>query len=299
MKLRFLLPVLLAAGLAPAGAFWQSRDSNYNQNVVSGGGGRTCTDGTHSANFLARTSGLSNADQDNYCTLINGLDTDGLFALGDQLLILAAPDSTTSLLNLLSTSYSATLVNAPTFTANVGYAGGATKQIDTHFNASTAGGQYNGFQASFLVFTNNSYTSGQDSGGAYGYLTNTSPNVGCYPHFSDNNFYCAAQSSVGWSVQVYLTNAHFMGFAKDANLSPGSFLYQNTTGGAASEGDATGSLINDNFALLADTQGGGGALRPLNGSLRASWIGGALTAAQQSNLYTRLCTFLTTASGSC
>jgi hypothetical protein len=53
---------------------WQSRDSNYNTNVASGGGGgRTCTDDTASGNFLARTSGLSNAEADAYCVLIKGL----------------------------------------------------------------------------------------------------------------------------------------------------------------------------------------------------------------------------------
>jgi len=36
MRLRWLIVALLCAA-APASAFWQSRDSNYNQNVVSGG----------------------------------------------------------------------------------------------------------------------------------------------------------------------------------------------------------------------------------------------------------------------
>jgi hypothetical protein len=39
---RWLVALALSAVAFPASAGWQSRDSNYNQNVVAGGGGGTC-----------------------------------------------------------------------------------------------------------------------------------------------------------------------------------------------------------------------------------------------------------------
>src|SRR2546430_1348992 len=83
---------------------------------VGGGGG-----GSHAAAFLARTSGLDGTHTTAYTDFINGLDTDSLFSKFDLIQIYATQDSTTALLNLVSTSFNATPLNSPTFTADRGF----------------------------------------------------------------------------------------------------------------------------------------------------------------------------------
>src|SRR5258706_5828950 len=73
--------------------------------------------------FFARTSGLDAAHIAAYNTFICGLVTDGLFSKFDVLHIYATQDSTTALLNLVSTSYNGTAVGSPTFTADRGFTG--------------------------------------------------------------------------------------------------------------------------------------------------------------------------------
>jgi hypothetical protein len=135
-RLAFLLLAVCLCLSQQSSAFWQSRDSNYNTNVVAGGGGGGCSQATA---FLARTSGLDSTHTTAYTTLICGLVTDGVWARLDILYVFATQDSTTALLNLTSTTYSATAVSSPTFTADQGYLGnGTTSYVDLGFKASTA-----------------------------------------------------------------------------------------------------------------------------------------------------------------
>ena len=110
MRRALLIWCLLLAGIVciaqseHVSAFWQSRDSNYNQNVVSGGGGG-CSAAT---TFLARTSGLSGTETTAYTTMICGMITDGTWSLFDGLYVFATNTKTTAKLNLVSTSYGLT-----------------------------------------------------------------------------------------------------------------------------------------------------------------------------------------------
>lgn len=76
--------------------------------------------------FLARTTGLDSRHRLAYTKLINGLVRDGVWRSLDVLYIFAAQDQTTSLLNLVSSSFSASVSNSPTFTADQGWTGGAS-----------------------------------------------------------------------------------------------------------------------------------------------------------------------------
>jgi hypothetical protein len=114
--------------LTPAFAYWQTRDSTYN---VSGGGTPFTPSCTPSTNFIARTSGLTNPQKTNYDTLICGLETDSVGCVtGSEMIglyVLAAPDATTALLNLCSSSFSLVYHGSRTFSAgfsaNNGYTG--------------------------------------------------------------------------------------------------------------------------------------------------------------------------------
>ncbi len=85
------------------------------------------------------TGGIDVAHQTAYTNLICGLVTDGLWTKYDILYIYATQDGITALLNLVSSSFTAALVNAPSFTADSGFLGdGSTSYVDTGFNASMA-----------------------------------------------------------------------------------------------------------------------------------------------------------------
>lgn len=133
------------------------------------GGGRTCTDGTASANFLARVSGASNNLQDYYCEMINGLVADGTItgnlsgAAGcganlDGLYIFWTNTTTTANLNLCGTSFGLTQQGTVTFTANSDYTpNGTTGYFKTGY---TFGGVTALNSASLGAYILNSRTAG-------------------------------------------------------------------------------------------------------------------------------------------
>jgi hypothetical protein len=73
--------------------------------------------------FLQRTTGLGGAYRSASVKLINGLVADGIWPKLDALWIFATQDETTAQLNLVSSSFAATLSGAPTFAPGIGYTG--------------------------------------------------------------------------------------------------------------------------------------------------------------------------------
>lgn len=142
MRRAFVLTILLLGLIWPAVAGWQSRDSNYNIKIVSGGFTPSCA---QSSTFLAAATGVTlTADKTNYDTLICGLVSDGVWNF-DVLYIWAAPTQATALINLANPgTFNGTLngTTAGLFTAYQGFtgngAGAADFYIDSGFNPSTA-----------------------------------------------------------------------------------------------------------------------------------------------------------------
>jgi hypothetical protein len=74
--------------------------------------------------------------------LISSLKKAAVWAKLDAFYVLAAADTQAAQRNWVQDANNLTLVNAPTFTADRGYAGnGTTSYLDTSFNPSTAGGK--------------------------------------------------------------------------------------------------------------------------------------------------------------
>lgn len=140
------------------------------RDAAGGGGGRTCTDGTEAANWIARVSSPSNALADAYCEMINGLVADGTIdgnlsgATGcgsflNGLYIFWTKDTTTANLNLCGTSFGLTQQGSVTFTANSNYQpDGSTGYFKTGFTAGTGPFQQNA--SSLGAYILNSRTTG-------------------------------------------------------------------------------------------------------------------------------------------
>jgi hypothetical protein len=114
--------ILLALALLTGGA-----NAQMNSFFPGPGTAHTASGCSEATVFLARTSGLDATHTTAYTDLICGMVTDGIWAKADALYIEATQDSTTSRLNIKSTSFSplttsgGTLLGDPVYTGdNVG-----------------------------------------------------------------------------------------------------------------------------------------------------------------------------------
>lgn len=289
----FLLLLILTASIHGAASFWQSRDSNFNKNAVTGGGGRTCTDGTHAAAFNARLTGSpSNTLQDAYCNFINGLDTDSLFALADGVYIFATNTTANSLLNLVSTSCSLTATGTPTFNANSGYDGTASALL-TGCDPTTDSGVYAQTSASVFIWNLTTYTSGVDYGPGAGQNRAGTSSVSVYSHFSDDNFYAITQS-VGVALSTAsISAAHFEGWSRTGTTAVD--LVQGTS--ISTQSNLFSVVVSGPFVVLADYSAG--SPRYSSSAKRTSfwWYGSGLNSTQYGNLCHRVYVFMNTIAG--
>jgi hypothetical protein len=269
----------------PPGTF-QSRAA---LDATSGGGGRTCTDDTASANFLARTGGSapnhgagSTHYADAICTFIKALETAGLITgnLGsvascgtilDAVWLLKAHTSTNAGLNICGTGF--TLVNhGATFTADVGYTGAPASYVDTRLQAS--GTNYVQNSASFFAGTSTNFVSGTDYK-SLGAVFSGSFVARIYPHFTDNNFYYSAEAS-GANLTAP-TPGHLYGYSRSGAST--SQIYVDATGTADTTGSA--SPILSDFILVADDSTG---TNPFAGTETFALIGANITGTQEAAL---------------
>jgi len=91
--------------------------------------------------FFARSGTMAAPSLTAYDTMICGLVSDATWSKLDVLRIYAAPTTAIAALNLVSSSYNATINGSPTFTANLGFTGvdaSTTTYLDSGFNPTTA-----------------------------------------------------------------------------------------------------------------------------------------------------------------
>ena len=240
------------------------------------------------AQFLARTTGLNTTHTNAYTALINGLVTDGLWSKLDVLRIYATQDSTTALLNLKSSSFTAVPHGSPTFTADRGFAGvdsSTTVYIDSGYNPVTAGG----------VFTQNSAHVS-----AWG-VTDAS---GCNIGLNSGAYNTKIFPSLTTTVNSYYSlnggnNALIVGIVGSGlghhiiNRSASNALQAYKNGSAnGSNSDGSTALYSGNFYELANNNAGTGASGNSN-QLGVTSIGSSLSSTDATKFYNRLRTYLT------
>jgi hypothetical protein len=239
--------------------------------------------------FLARTSGLSTTERNAYIAMINGMVTDGTWSLFDWFYIFATNNTTTALLNLISTNFTGTTHGTVSFSADHGFTGdGSTFYIDTGWKT-TNGTNYVQNSAVFGVYdlTNSttgdgSFIIGQDAGANYdvrlailtvGNLLQADAN-----DTVSNSLSIAAQSQRQGSFGVIRT-----GSAAEAVYKNGSLL---TSGTAVS-----GALSAFNVFIFANNSGVAGAFS--TDQLSAAFAGGGMTAVQLQQVQSRINGYMT------
>jgi hypothetical protein len=262
--------------------------------LLGAGPGITSSHSSQAAAFLARTSGLDATHVNAYYALIDGLVSDGVFSQLDVLHIYATQDSTTALLNLVSTSFTGTKHGAPTFTADNGFtgtSGSSTIYIDTGFNtASISGLNYSENSAHFSAW---SLSSGQRDEAILGNSDNIAFTKILSPKQNDGKFYARihstsydgvanAASTVGHYIGSRTTNANIDGYRNASNI------YSNHSGTQVA---VAGGLINFNYYTLGFNNGG----TAVGGTYQTAMlsIGGGLSSADVTAFYNRLRTYMT------
>lgn len=283
-----LLFLSLVASIHGAASFWQSRDSNYNLSI-GGSPPPSCTPGTNASAYMARLSG-GDATADDICTFVNGLDTDSLFTKFDTMQILGLANSSNAVINVVSTSFTATPTNSPTFAANKGYtgvAGSTTVWIDTGL-VGNAGTQFTQDNASISIWLNSDVadasnvclglTAGTTS------ITQLYPKSGgvLYSQVNTNGFggsTVSATNAVGFYTTSRPDSSHVITY-KD-----GSQVISDSSGVASAGPPAV------SFAVLASHDSGGSVAVGCGNQVSFYAIGASLSSTEAANLNTRIHTF--------
>ncbi len=241
--------------------------------------------------FLARTSGLDAAHTTAYTSLICRFVANGVWAKLDLLHIYATQDSTTALLNLVSTNYNGTANGSPTFTADRGFTGienSATVYIDTNFNAATA------TSPNFI----------QDSGhmSAWSLLDVTSGHqmIGISPNNFVGTYLYSKYVDANWHLMINGSRSDEIGAAVDTaigfylgNRSDSTHIqgYKNGSLSVASSSSTSATVMNGNVYTLGLNAFGS----PLGSAdqISAISIGGSMTTTDDTNLCNGIGSFLT------
>src|SRR5258706_6883060 len=206
---------------------------------------------TASSNFFARAGTLDATHHSAYDTLICGLVTDGIFSKLDVLYIFATQNTATAQLNLVSSSFSATLNGAPTFTTDRGYTGVAastTVYIDTGFNPSSGTPNFiqNSAHVSVWCVTN----AAADVVSAIGASNPSGQGTSLIPrHTNGSTFYRVTAQGIS-GVANAVSNGHYLASRTGLTTMVG---YKN---GASVLTDATGafSIQSGNFYTIGHNE---------------------------------------------
>jgi len=267
------------------GAFWQSRDSNYNQNIVSGSGCSQATTVNAALDGSQNTSAVT--------TLICGLVTDGNYSGVLDTLYVAATNSIGNFeVNWANPgTYNLTSHGTSTFTANKYIVGdGSTGWFDTGYNLGTSGGNLTQNSATFGTCILNNANPGVALGvqdGNTGYFGEVSYGGGDWKYAANQ---LSENTGNAWT--------NFGSFIATRTSSALTTFYYNASS-AATTTTASASLPSDKVALLAAGTQTAGTVQNWDGDEHPYFFTGAgLTSTQVTNIRNRLETYYVAVGGS-
>jgi hypothetical protein len=183
--MRKLLTFLIAlASIAfgvcsPAVAFWQSRDSNYNIAISSGGGGLDPATTAWVAAVVTAGGTVSSPRQTIVDTFIKCLKSNSLFTTMDRYWLLAGENVASATVDMIADA-SNNPVGSPTFTANLGYGPSNTasyvdKVATTYANCTVNSCTYGGQDQTSTATTSSNYAIYGAANGAFNQVSDFKP----------------------------------------------------------------------------------------------------------------------------
>jgi hypothetical protein len=253
--------------------------------------GVACANSGHAAAFLTRASGasLDATHISAYTALLNSLDSFALSCRLDFLHTYGTQNATAAVLNLINSSYTATVNGSPTFTTDRGYTGvtaSTTVYIDTNFNPATATTPWyikDAASASFWAL-NNTF----QNFAAFGAFTAGGTGTYLSPRLIDGNAYFRINAQAIAGVTNANSTGHYFANRNNANSQQGYINGSNVQ----TDGTAALSVNNGNFYAIAGNLAGTPAGSPWQ--LSMSHAGGPMSPADELNFYNSLRTFGTT-----
>ncbi len=233
---------------------------------------------------VANGGTVSSARKSLVTTLIKGLKADGVWSKLDHLWLFAAENAPSALTDIVGRTL-ATAVGSPTFTADDGYTGAASKYINTNVNPSTAGGHYTQSAAHWSVWQ---FNSTPNAGASIGSVS--AQNVRAYlPYSGDSKIYWRINYS---DVDEVSTNTYGssqgLWVARTADPTVAAELYNNGSLKETAAGHS--SAFPTGIVFLANETAGVDWYTDI---VSAGGLGGDLTATNISNLYSRMRTYMT------
>jgi hypothetical protein len=217
--------------------------------------------------------------------LYNSLVAAGVLPKLDALYVLAAADSQAAKLNWIANQYNLTEVNAPTFTADRGFAGdGSTSYLSTGFQPSTA--------AAAKMTLDNAHLSVWSRTDSAANVTDIGVSGGTAGTRIDSrraDGTCLGRVADTTSLFVAVPNS--LGYSFVARSASNARRFRRAT--TASVNDTTASIALPNVVILVGALGGGAPANFSGREYAAASIGGNLSNAESDALYTALNTYLT------
>jgi hypothetical protein len=219
--------------------------------------------------------------------LIRALKSAGVWSSLDRLWLFASENSTQALTDVVARA-TATAVNSPSFTANLGYAGnGSTSYVNTNFNTST-GTNFTQNSGHWGVWQNVAKTTGGD--GNHGIINTDAGTNGTYTDFSAGASAAMGRiNSTNGSTATVVGGVGFMLANRTASTTMSTW-YNNSKG----TNSATASQAPQNLTLWIGGRNFAGSINQASDA-RVAFVsvGGGLTDVQASNLYNALLTYKT------
>lgn len=212
-----------------------------------------------------------------YSNLIDALVAGGVWSNLDVLMVMAAEASGTAVTNLVSSSFTPTLVTTagiPVFTVDRGYTGaGVNSCISSNYNAATAGGFY--AQNSAMICCWN-LTSAAHANPLWRTIANL--NIECWPRYTGDLFLSMLNSS---ATENSITNSDASGLCLTNRTASNAYTAERNNAILATYSTASVAPENGNLFFV---------MGPFQGAAYA--IGASLTTGQKTTLYNALQTYL-------
>jgi len=254
--------------------------------VFAAPNGGACSQATA---FIARESG-SQTNNAAITTMICGMVTDGTWSLLDGLYIFATDSTGNAALNLVSSSFPATVHNTVTFTAGHGWAGnGSNGYLDTAFNPSSAAGNFarNSSSIGAYILTSrstnqNTLDMGVGDGSSFVYMAPKANPASVFQWLlssANTNQYVAANVQGSW-----------MASRTSSTLTT---FYMNGSSVASNASDTSLALPNFNLVIFGLNTSGSVSLNN-NDQMSAVWWGAGFSSGQVSSIQSRINAYMTT-----